>query len=156
MSLRSPSQEGGTSTIRRTPARSICSSSVSLRIGYGFCASAARPAGHGRSGLSAAQRCTCESTMSMGGLPSVSGLPRGLELQILVRCRVREALDVVHTRFLHPRADAPEEGQLVDGHVHRAVLHDLLDLMQHAFALLAIQLAGLALEEALDLRHLAG
>ncbi len=68
-SLRSPSQDGGTSTMRRTPARSIWNSSVSLRIGYGFCASAARPAGHGRSGVSAAQMWTCESTMSMGTSP---------------------------------------------------------------------------------------
>ena len=49
-----------------TLARSIWKSSVSLTIGYGFCASGARPGGHGRSGVSAAQRCTCESTMSMG------------------------------------------------------------------------------------------
>ena len=32
MSFRSPSQEGGTSTMRLTPARSIWNSSVSLRI----------------------------------------------------------------------------------------------------------------------------
>ncbi len=39
-----------------------------MRIWYGFCASAARPAGHGRPGLSAAQRCTCESTISIEAL----------------------------------------------------------------------------------------
>src|SRR6185295_2725060 len=144
MSFRSPSHDGGTSTMRRTPARSIWKSRVSLRIWYGFCASAARPAGHGRLGLSAAQRCTCESTMSMR-ISCEADLPRSLELQVLVRGGVREAFDVVHARLVHPRADAPEEGQFIDGYVHRPVLHDLLDLVQHAFALLAIQLAGLAL-----------
>src|SRR6185312_12876240 len=151
MSFRSPSHEGGTRTIRRTPARSIWKSRVSLRIWYGFCASAARPAGHGRAGLSAAQRCTCESTISMR-ISLGAELPRSLEPEILVRRRVREALDVVHARLFHPRAHTPEEGQFVDGHVHHPVLHDLLDLVQHALALLAVQLPGLPVEERLDLR----
>src|ERR1700730_6416394 len=79
-----------------------------------------------------------------------------LEPQVLVRGRVREALDVIHARFLDPRTDAPEEGQLVNRHVHRAIVHDLLDLVQQALALLPVQLARLALEEGLDLRDLAG
>src|SRR5262245_8445457 len=54
--------------MRLTPARSIWKRSASLSIGYGFCAWCARPGGHGRSGVSAAQRCTCESTMCMSGL----------------------------------------------------------------------------------------
>src|SRR5258705_13811551 len=56
-------------TTRLTLARSIWKSIVSLTIGYGFCASGARPGGQGRSGDSAAQRCTCESTMCMEGSP---------------------------------------------------------------------------------------
>src|SRR2546423_765364 len=64
-SLRSPSHDGGTITIRLTPARSIWKRSASLSMGYGFCACAARPGGHGRSGVSGPQRCTCESTMCM-------------------------------------------------------------------------------------------
>ena len=63
---------------------------------------------------------------------------------------------MVHARLLYPRADAPEERELVDRHVHRPLVHDLLDLVQHALALLAVQLAGLALEERLDLRDHAG
>jgi hypothetical protein len=35
------------------------------------------------------------------------------------------------------------------------VVHDLLDLVQHPFALLPVQLAGLRLVEILDLRHYA-
>src|SRR5437899_7507171 len=77
----------------------------------------------------------------------------GLELQVLVRRRVREALDVVDARLLDPWPNAPEERQFVDRHVHHPVVHDLLDLVQHGLALLPIQLASLALVEVLDLRH---
>src|SRR4029077_2467812 len=87
--------------------------------------------------------------MSIGGSSA-----RRFEPEVLVRRGVREALDAVDARLLHPRADAPEEGQFVDRHVHRAVLHDLLDLMEHGLALLPVELAGLTLEEALDLRDL--
>src|SRR6266404_656018 len=74
------------------------------------------------------------------------------EPQILVRPRVREALDPVDTRLLDARPHAPQERQLVDGHVHHAVVHDRLDLVQHGLPLLAVQLARLTLEEILDLR----
>src|SRR4030095_15441692 len=56
-------------TTRLTLARSIWKSIVSLTIGYGFWASGARPGGQGRSGDSAGQRCTCESTMCKDGPP---------------------------------------------------------------------------------------
>src|SRR5882724_4019995 len=47
-----------------TPAVSISARSMSLVTGYGFCARCAPP-GHGRSGVSAPQMCTCESTISI-------------------------------------------------------------------------------------------
>src|ERR1700692_786150 len=72
-------------------------------------------------------------------------LPRGLECQILVRGGIREPLDVVDAGLPDARADAPEEGELVDGHVHHPVMHDLLDLVEQALALLPVQLSGLAL-----------
>src|SRR5207249_9457294 len=76
--------------------------------------------------------------------------------QILVGRGVREAFDRIDARLLDPRADAPQKRELEDGHVHHAIVHDLLDLVQQRLALPAIELARLALEEILDLRHDAG
>src|SRR6266446_5248212 len=73
------------------------------------------------------------------------------QLQVLVGRGVREAPDMVHAGLLDARADAPEEGQLVDGHVQHAVVHDLLDLVDQGLALLPVHLAGLPLVEVLDL-----
>src|SRR5262245_60049532 len=78
-------------------------------------------------------------------------LAAGLEREVLVGRGVREALDVIDARLLDSRPDAPQKRQLVDRHVHRPLVHDLLDLMEHRLALLPVHLAGLALEEILDL-----
>src|SRR5262249_587994 len=61
-----------------------------------------------------------------GGLSRARGW---LELEILVRRGVGKALDPVDAGLLDARPDAPEEGQLVDRHVHHPVVHDLLDLV---------------------------
>src|SRR5438067_13559906 len=99
-------------------------------------------------GSTSSSRTACSRTAS-DGAPSLAG---GFEPQILVRPRIREALDPVDARLLDARPHAPEERELVDGHVHHAVVHDRLDLVQHGLALLAVQLARLTLEEILDLR----
>src|SRR3984893_2797000 len=117
---------------------------------------AASPSGSGRaSGFPARGR---EATAGSGsprprGAPasrrcpwSVCLLAWRLEPQVLVRGRVPEALDVIYARLLDPRTDAREEGQFIDRHVHRAIVHDLLDLVQQALALLPVQLARLTLE----------
>ena len=59
-SLRSPSHDGGTMTTPSTPALSISAKSSSLPSGA-RCGSAR--AGHGRSGVLAAQMCTWASTI---------------------------------------------------------------------------------------------
>src|SRR3982074_2954809 len=50
---------------RATPAASIFSRRFSAVSGAGWCARTASPGGHGRSGVSAAQICTWESTIIM-------------------------------------------------------------------------------------------
>src|SRR6266581_4316241 len=76
-----------------------------------------------------------------------------LDSQILVGRGVGEPLDVIRACLLDPRTHAPEERELEDRHVEHPVVHDLLDLVQHRLALLPVELARLALEEVLDLRH---
>ena len=60
-SLRSPSHDGGTSTQASTPAASISRSRSCAVIGSGLCGWCR--AGHGRSGVFAAQIWTWESTI---------------------------------------------------------------------------------------------
>src|SRR5438067_6551547 len=79
-----------------------------------------------------------------------------LQSQILHRRRVRVAPDQVHTRLLDARSHAPDERQLVDRDLRHPIVEDLLDLMQQSFTLLHVRLAGLALEQVLDVRHDAG
>ena len=66
---------------------------MSFVTGYGFCAWLARPAGQGRSGVSAPQMCTCESAMSIRWLPSVTA-PRGSAM-LVAGARVVELLVVL-------------------------------------------------------------
>src|ERR1700675_5021232 len=90
----------------------------------------------------------CHSSSVMVSFPR-GRLSRGLERQILVGGGIGEPLDVVDAGLPDARADAPEEGELVDGHVHHPVVHDLLDLVEQGLALLPVQLSGLALVELL-------
>src|SRR6188474_1072913 len=92
----------------------------------------------------------CQSSSIMVS-PFRGSLPRGLERQVLVRGGIGEPLDVVNAGLPDARADAPEEGELVDRHIHHPVVHDLLDLVEQTLALLPVQLSGLALVQLLDL-----
>src|SRR5260370_42712455 len=58
---------------RATPAASIFSRRLSAVSGVGWCARAASPGGHGRSGVSAAEICTWESTIIMGSIQLHAG-----------------------------------------------------------------------------------
>src|SRR5262245_58968919 len=81
--------------------------------------------------------------------------PLLLQAHVLRRAGARVAPDDVDARLLGPRAAAPGERQLVDGHVHHAIDQRLLDLVEERLAPLRIGLARLALEEVLDLRQRA-
>src|SRR5215468_6562785 len=78
-----------------------------------------------------------------------------LELEVFVGRGVREPLDAVDAGILDARADAPQEGQLVDRHEHRPVVHDLLDLVEHGLALLPVELLRLTQVQVVDLGHRA-
>src|SRR5213079_122738 len=86
-----------------------------------------------------------------------SGLARaislGLELQVFERRGVGEAGYKVGAALFHAGADAPDEGQLVDGHERRVVGEQLLHLVHEGLALLGVDLAGLARIEIVDLRQ---
>src|SRR6058998_4062823 len=74
-----------------------------------------------------------------------------LELEVLERRRVGEAGNGVGPGHLDARPDAPDEGEVVDGHVQHVLGHGLLHLMHEGLALLGVHLAGLAREEIVDL-----
>src|SRR5215468_1654542 len=76
-----------------------------------------------------------------------------LEPDVFVRRRVRVGGDQGEGRLLDPGAHASNEAILPDRDKYHLVAEDLLDLVQHLLALLAIDLLGLALEEILDLRQ---
>src|SRR5262249_40613238 len=76
----------------------------------------------------------------------------GLELQVLVGRGNRIAGDQPETRFVHPPADAVDEGQLVHRRDHRLVGHELLEAMQQGLALGTVELAGLLAKEPVDVR----
>src|SRR5439155_23728384 len=65
---------------------------------------------------------------------------RPLQLDVLQRPRVGEAPDQVDAWLLHARADAPDEGQLVDRDVGHPIAEDLLDLVEQRLALPHVQL----------------
>src|SRR5678816_3306696 len=74
-----------------------------------------------------------------------------LQLQLLEWCDVRESRHQPHPGLLEARTDTGERAQLVDRREHRALVDQALDLMEHRFALRAIELLRLALEEIVDL-----
>src|SRR5579862_3136168 len=86
-SLRSPSQDGGTITARSTPAAAISARRSSFENGSGRCARCAFPAGHGRSGVSAPQICTCASTTIIHHLYSRHAREGGMRWARLSRRR---------------------------------------------------------------------
>src|SRR6266850_6210040 len=107
-----------------------------MRTAAGQCP---RP-GHTRSSARA-RPSWCPLIALAASLRQAPRLPRGLERQILVGGGIGEPLDVVDAGLPDARADAPEEGELVDGHVHHPVVDDLLDLVEQALALLPVQLS---------------
>src|SRR6266540_649657 len=91
---------------------------------------------------------------SRGGPRRAQGVPRllgPLQLQILQRSGIREALDEIDARLLDARADAPDERELVDRDVRHSIVQGLLDLVEQGLALLHVQFPRLTLEEILDL-----
>src|SRR5262245_20252328 len=75
------------------------------------------------------------------------------EPDLFVRRRIRERGNQGESRLLHPWAHASNEPILPDRDKYDLVAEDLLDLVQHLFALLSVELPGLTLEEILDLRQ---
>src|SRR5204862_60568 len=76
---------------------------------------------------------------------SDSAATRSSELQILVGRDERVAGD--RRRLRHPRPHAGQGGLFHDGREHHALVHELLDLVEHRLAPLRIDLAGLVAEE---------
>src|SRR5438128_4618685 len=74
---------------RATPAASIFSRRLSAVSGVGWCARAASPGGHRRSGVSAAQICTWESTIIMVSIQLHAGTlnERAPEISLLLEFR---------------------------------------------------------------------
>src|SRR5215510_8393649 len=82
-------------------------------------------------------------------LPGRSARPSPtFELQILVRREVRVSGDRRHLG--QPRPHAAEKRWLHDGREHRALVHELLDLLQQGLAPLLVHLGHLVAEEAVD------
>src|SRR6185503_19057608 len=79
-----------------------------------------------------------------------TGPPRSasLELEILVRRHERMAGDGGHVG--QPRPDPGQGGLLDDRPEHRALVHELLDLVQQRLATLPVHLAGLVAEQRVD------
>src|SRR5689334_24738417 len=75
-----------------------------------------------------------------------------LQADFLQRRRPRIRVDEHQRRLLHTWADAAGPDVIEDAREAGAVVEHLLDLMQHRFALLAIELARLFLVERLDIR----
>src|SRR5262249_11354214 len=70
-----------------------------------------------------------------------------LELQVLVRRRIREQRDEAQARLLDARTDPVQEAQLPERRVQHAVVGQALDLLEQGLAPLGIELARLLDEE---------
>src|SRR5262245_1632922 len=82
---------------------------------------------------------------------SPPGVPCLLELEVFDGPGIGVALDQAQARLLHPGAHRADEGLLEEG-CHEHMIGDRsLDLMELGLPLLAVLLAGLALEEILQL-----
>src|SRR6266446_10668851 len=92
-------------------------------------------------------RAPAEPWRASGFVPRVSPL----DFQILEGRRVGEARNEVGPAHLDAGSDAPDERQVVDGHVHDVLGHDRLHPVHERLALLRVQLAGLAGEEVVHL-----
>jgi hypothetical protein len=90
-----------------------------------------------------------------GAFAAGSGAVTSLELQIFVRRRVEVAGDEAQAWLRHAAAVAVEERGLDERGEHDALVHELLDLRQDCRAPLGIELTGLLLVEAIDVRETA-
>src|SRR5882762_8941746 len=85
------------------------------------------------------------------------GVSSGLEPDVFVGRRVWERGDESERGLLHTRAHTADEAVLPDGSEDLLLVQGALDLVQKLLALLAGRLAGLPLEEVLDLgQHARG
>src|SRR3989442_6334215 len=84
--------------------------------------------------------------------PSPLRLPPRLEPDLLVRVRKRVAGDEAERRLLEARPVAAQEGGLEERCEHGALVHELLDAVQHRLALLRIELDRLLAEQPVDVR----
>src|SRR6516165_10421585 len=92
-------------------------------------------------------RCARGGAHSWNSSATVKSRSSGLELQVLVRSRVRVSSDQAETRFRYPGPDAIEEAELPDGGGHDLLVHELLDLHEDCLAFLRVRLRRLLLEE---------
>src|SRR5262249_42995277 len=76
-------------------------------------------------------------------------ISRPLQLEVFVRRRVGIAGNQADPGLLDARGNSRHGAELVDGHVHDAVVQDTLDLLEQCLALRTIALARLALEQIL-------
>src|SRR6516165_4805069 len=76
----------------------------------------------------------------------------GFQGDILIGRRVWEARDQTEPGFPDPRSDAVDEGQLPDRRVDRALVNNLLHLVEDRLALCAVQLARLLLIKFIEVR----
>src|ERR1700736_4652292 len=72
--------------------------------------------------------------------------------EVLVGRRIGVPLDQAEPRFLDPRTDAVEEAQLPQRREHRALVHELLHLVQRRFAPTVIELGGLFGKQRVEVR----
>src|SRR5258708_10639096 len=85
------------------------------------------------------------------------GVSSGLEPDVFIGRRVRERGNESERGLLHTRAHTADEAVLPDGSEDLLLVQGALDLVQKLLALLAVRLAGLPLEEVLDLgQHARG
>src|ERR1700736_6124975 len=81
------------------------------------------------------------------------GVSSGLEPDVFVGGGIRERPDQAERGLLHARAHPADEPVLPDRREDLLLEQDALDLVERLLALLAVALAGLALEEVLHFRE---
>src|SRR5262249_43683029 len=92
-------------------------------------------------------RVLARAATRRGGLRQ---LPPRLEPDLFVRIRKRVAGDEAERRLLKARPVATEKSRLEEWREHRALVHELLNAVQHRRALLGMERDRLLAEEAVD------
>lgn len=65
---------------------------------------------------------------------SSGGCPQGY--------RIDKSSDESKSRIFHTRANGTQERQLPDGPIHHPFMHQALDVVEHGFTLLLVELSG--------------